>query len=368
MELPETDDFEALFLGDTPLIDVRAPVEFAEGAFPTARNLPLMNDQERHAVGICYKQEGQDAAIELGNTLVAGERREQRIADWRSFAEQQPQGALYCFRGGQRSQISQRWLYEKTGILYPRVKGGYKALRQFLIQALEQTSPQIQPLILGGRTGVGKTLLLQQINDSLDLERLAWHRGSAFGRHATPQPSQINFENALAIALLKHVAAGSAPLLIEDESRNIGSRNIPDIFFDQLKQAPLILLEESLERRIDITLQEYVIEALAEYEALVGAEEGFPAWSMNLRESLNRIKKRLGDVRHQQLDDIMCAAIETHEKTGDVSRHRDWIAVLLGEYYDPMYDYQISKHQKRVVFKGDSNSVLAYLNDLSGHS
>jgi len=361
MELPEIDDFEALFLDDTPLIDVRAPVEFAEGAFPTAHSLPLMNDQERHEVGICYKEKGQEAAVELGNALVAGDLRARRIANWRTFAEQHPQGALYCFRGGMRSQISQRWLYEEAGILYPRIKGGYKALRQFLLQTLEDTSLKIKPLILGGRTGVGKTLLLQRISNSLDLERLAWHRGSAFGRHATPQPSQIDFENALAIALLQHLAAGNAPLLVEDESRNIGSRNIPDVLFDQLKQAPLILLEEPLEQRVEITLQEYVVEALAEYQSLHGLEEGFSVWASNLTDSLSRIKKRLGGARHADISTVMEAALAQHHRQGDISGHREWIAVLLHDYYDPMYDYQIVRHQDRVVFKGNRQAVLSYL-------
>ena len=40
-------------------MDVRAPVEFSKGSFPNAENAPLMNDGERHRVGICYKEKGQ---------------------------------------------------------------------------------------------------------------------------------------------------------------------------------------------------------------------------------------------------------------------------------------------------------------------
>src|SRR5690606_40795119 len=69
---PDTHDYRELFLNDVPLMDARAPVEFSKGAFPGALNLPLMNDQERHQVGICYKQHGQQAAIALGNKLVSG--------------------------------------------------------------------------------------------------------------------------------------------------------------------------------------------------------------------------------------------------------------------------------------------------------
>src|SRR5690554_3117965 len=62
MSRPDTDHFRQLFLNDTPLMDVRAPVEYARGSFPNARNAPLMNDDERHRVGICYKENGQEAA------------------------------------------------------------------------------------------------------------------------------------------------------------------------------------------------------------------------------------------------------------------------------------------------------------------
>lgn len=46
---------------------------------PAAINLPLMNNDERAAVGICYKQQGSDAALALGHKLVAGEIRQQRM-------------------------------------------------------------------------------------------------------------------------------------------------------------------------------------------------------------------------------------------------------------------------------------------------
>ena len=68
--LPLVDDYHQLLLDGTPMIDVRAPIEFATGSLPNAVNLPLMSDEERHQVGICYKEQGQQAAIELGHQLV----------------------------------------------------------------------------------------------------------------------------------------------------------------------------------------------------------------------------------------------------------------------------------------------------------
>ena len=111
-----------------------------------------------------------------------------------------------------RSQISQQWLNDEAGILYPRVRGGYKAMRRFLLDELDVSANEIKPLVIGGKTGVGKTLFLQRFQQAIDLEAMAWHRGSAFGRHATPQPTQIDFENTLSIALIKHrKEAGAKP-------------------------------------------------------------------------------------------------------------------------------------------------------------
>src|SRR5690606_40414899 len=69
---PDTDDYLSLFLNDVPLMDVRAPVEYAKGSFPGTVNAPLMNDEERHRIGICYKEKGQDKAIALRPPVGSG--------------------------------------------------------------------------------------------------------------------------------------------------------------------------------------------------------------------------------------------------------------------------------------------------------
>ena len=71
MTLPTTPASLEIIAANTPLIDVRAPVEFAQGSLPGSVNLPLMVDEERHQVGIAYKQQGQQAAIALGERLVS---------------------------------------------------------------------------------------------------------------------------------------------------------------------------------------------------------------------------------------------------------------------------------------------------------
>jgi len=122
MTLPTTPASLEVIASNTPLIDVRAPVEFAQGSLPGAVNLPLMVDEERHQVGIAYKQQGQQAAIALGERLVSGEIKQARVAAWQAYLAQHPDASIYCFRGGLRSQIAQQWLVDATRTL--AVSGG----------------------------------------------------------------------------------------------------------------------------------------------------------------------------------------------------------------------------------------------------
>ena len=366
MDLPQLDNYPSLFLGDIPLLDVRAPVEFAQGAFPQAHNVPLIDDAERHAIGLRYKQMGQDKAIELGNELVSGETRQVRIEKWIAFTQAHPEGALYCFRGGMRSKISQQWIFEQTGIRYPRIKGGYKALRRFLLHELEDAAQQLQPLVLGGRTGVGKTLVLRQIRQSIDLEAIYRHRGSAFGKHVDPQPGQIDIENTLAIALLKQRAQHYDKLVIEDEAAKIGSRSVPRSLYQSMQQAPLILLEAPLEQRIDSVYEEYIPQALAEHQRVLGETQGFVCWCAQLQSALQKIERRLGGQRYQALRAIMDEALHQQTTYDNPLLHKDWIRILLQEYYDPMYDYQLEKKRERIVFRGEPDAVREYLQKQHG--
>lgn len=363
-----TEDFRRLFLDQVPLMDVRAPVEHAKGAFPGAVNHPLMTDVERQKVGTCYKQQGQQAAIALGHQLVGGKVKAARVEQWQAFARAHPDGYLYCFRGGLRSQIVQQWLAE-AGVEYPRVIGGYKAMRRFLIDTLEQAIVDCPLLLVAGLTGTGKTEVITALDNSLDLEGHAHHRGSSFGRHATPQPSQIDFENRLAIEVLHRREAGERSLVLEDEGRIVGSCSVPLELYRAMQDAPLVWLEDSFDNRVQRILKDYVVDMQAEFALLHPdqPEQAFQALSAHLLGSLQRIRKRLGGERYQQLEGLMSDALATQQRSGDVSDHRGWIETLLNEYYDPMYAYQRSGKEARVVFSGEQAAVIEYLRERASH-
>jgi tRNA 2-selenouridine synthase len=358
---PDNRDFKRLFLADTPMMDTRSPGEFAEGAFPQAVNLPLMLDDERARIGTCYKHEGQQAAIALGHQLLQGAIKKARIAAWLDFAQTHPEGYLYCFRGGLRSRISQQWLQE-AGIDYPRIIGGYKAMRRFLIHQLE-LSAQHRFIVVSGQTGCAKTRLLHGLADAVDLEGLANHRGSAFGKRLGGQPTQIGFENALSIALLKRRhAAPQAAIVLEDESRLIGRIAVPEVLRESLRQAPLVVVQMPLPERVEHTFHNYILRNLADWQAYAGELSGFATFAEELRQNLATLQRRLGGYRHSQLLAEMNAALAEHAR-GNPDAHRFWIEPLLRDYYDPMYAYQLGLKAERVVFRGSYAEVAAYLGE-----
>jgi tRNA 2-selenouridine synthase len=347
-------DFKSVVLNSTPLIDVRAPVEFEKGSFPNAINLPLLNDEERHTIGVCYKLYGNKEAVKLGHKLVSGAVKEERVKAWSNFIKANSDTKLFCFRGGQRSKISQECLAQ-AGYDVSRFKGGYKAFRNYLIDETEESCTHFKPIILGGRTGSGKTILLKTLENSIDLEGLANHRGSSFGKKTTPQPTQINFENSMAYELIQKLDKGLKYLVFEDEGNRIGGLFIPKSFADYLSQAPLIILETPIEQRIEITFDEYVIEAQKMYV------DNLEEWRNEILGAMHRIERRLGSKRHKEVCKTFENAFNLQMKSGSLEAHKEWIETLLSEYYDPMYDYQIQKRFEQVEFRGSSEEIVEYL-------
>lgn len=352
--------FDQLLLDQTPMFDVRAPIEFEKGAFPKVQNLPLMNDDERQQIGTCYKLQGQEAAIALGHELVHGAIKQQRVDAWRSFVSQQPNAVLYCFRGGLRSKVSQQWLAE-VGINIPFVEGGYKALRSHLIERLDSLVEQIPAWVLSGRTGTGKTEILPRFERTIDLEGLAQHRGSSFGKNIGEQPSQIDFENSLAITLMRLHQLAGVGVIYEDESRLIGRCLLPLSLQAKLKASPIMVLEDDFEARVERLRVEYVVKAIAAWQThLADENSAFETFSTDLKQSIFRIRKRLGGAAYKQVDALLDHALEQQSQHQDLAAHKHWISYLLTHYYDPMYDYQLSLKQERVVVKGTALDLVQW--------
>ena len=355
-ELTLIDDIEFIFKNNIPIIDTRAPIEFEKGSFPNAVNMPLMFNEERKEVGTCYKNHGKDKALELGHKLVSGEKKKERVKMWVDFAKKHPNGAIFCFRGGLRSQIAQKWIYENSQISFPKIVGGYKKLRNFLIDNIENSTVKKKFIVVGGQTGCGKTILINEIDNSIDLEGIANHRGSAFGNMTSPQPTQINFENKLSIELIK----SSESIILEDEGANIGSVQIPKSFFNKMSLSPLVLLEAAIEERIKISLEDYVENMLKRYinlDPLTASNNFSNYWER----SLHKIQKRIGLKRYHDLKNDLNLALKNFLNNNDNCYFIGIIEKLLTEYYDPMYSYQISRKKERIIFSGNFQEVKEFL-------
>ncbi len=199
---------------------------------------------------------------------------------------------------------------------------------------------KITPVVIGGQTGCGKTLLLDTLKNTIDLEGLANHRGSAFGNTTTPQPTQINFENALAINLIKKQACSY--LVFEDEGSNVGTVHIPQCVQDKTSQAELILLEASVEERLKVSMDAYVINMHQDF-ILQDIKNGFDNFSNYWLTSLDKIQKRLGLERYQAMLKLVNSALSKYKEQGDPKGFYPVVEELLVGYYDPMYNYQIQK-------------------------
>jgi tRNA 2-selenouridine synthase len=286
------------------LIDARSPSEFAAGHIPGAVNVPILDDNQRHEVGICYKQKGNTAAVELGFQLAGGE-----FADKIRTANTLAQGrrvVVYCWRGGQRSTILS-WLLSTVGLKIQRLEGGYKAFRQY---ANHFFSRSYALMMITGKTGSGKTEILQSLaqagHNVIDLERLANHRGSAFGGiNMPPQPTQEHFENCLAFELAQ---MSGGDVWVEGESRFIGKVRIPDDFFTQMQNCASIQIELPLASRMHRVLEEY-----GHYDREI------------LKEKTQSITKRMGGDKVK----ICLEALDQGDMHG-------WVMPLL-EYYDKTY-------------------------------
>ncbi len=339
----------SIIKNNTPLIDLRAPIEFNKGAMPSSINIPILNNEQRASVGIKYRREGGESAEKLGFHLVKDKKNE-LVYLWKKFIKENPDTHIYCMRGGRRSQIAQSWLNDE-GIDVPLIQGGYKALRQSCIEILNSVNDDEKEwIILAGRTGTGKTAILQDLNSAIDLEGYALHRGSAFGGLAKQQPTVINFENNLASEYIKH---DSKILFLEDECRRIGKLSIPNAWYEKMGKTKIVIIELDIEERISNIAMEYVYKPL---------ENGLSKNELNetLQSSLYKIHKRLGIKLYNEISIKIKSILIDQNKNS----HEEWIKDLLVNYYDPMYDYQLESKKNRCILNGNKSKVINYLNEI----
>jgi tRNA 2-selenouridine synthase len=300
------------------VLDARSPSEYADDHLPGASSTPVLDDEQRARVGTIYKQQSPFAARLIGAALVSrniAELIEQRFADrprdWRPL--------VYCWRGGNRSG-SFATVMARIGWRTSVLTGGYREFRRRVVADLAK--PMALPLhVVAGRTGSGKSLILDRLNalgaQVLDLESLANHRGSVLGLmpHAV-QPTQKRFESLLWDALRRFDP--SRPVFVESESRRVGQCHLPDPLIAAMRAAPCTLIDLPAEQRAALLLDEYR-----------HFTEDVPALFDRLARLVPLHGKR---------------TVDAWQALASAGQWQQFVTVLLSAHYDPAYDRSMARN------------------------
>jgi tRNA 2-selenouridine synthase len=299
-------------------MDVRSPAEFAEDHIPGARNHPVLDNDERARIGVLHAASPFEAR-RLGAALVA-----RNIAKMLevAFAEQPREWKplVYCWRGGQRSRAVAHVLNE-IGWRAVQLDGGYRAYRRHVVARLAVEPARYRFLVVCALTGSGKSQLLRALADAgaqtLDLERIALHRGSLLGEvPGTVQPSQKKFETGVLAALA--ALDPRRPVYVEAESRRIGTVQLPDALLERMRDGETLMLRTPLPHRTALLKCEYG--HFLENPAL-------------LLERLHPLVALHGKAAFSRWESLAAGG--------------DWdalIAELLEAHYDPLYGRSMARH------------------------
>ena len=303
---------------NAPVIDTRSPGEYLKGHIPGAVNIPLFENEERTEIGITYKLQGKETAVKEGLKIV-GPKMATLIEDLEKITHSKSTTVkIYCWRGGMRSS-SMAWLFETAGYECVVLEYGYKSYRNLMTRLFDR----FQIILLGGETGAGKTKVLQELYKAgeqvVDLEKLANHKGSAFGAIGeAEQPTYEHFQNLVIEAFLK--LNQEKRVFLEDESSHIGKVGLPENLWRKMKSSPVVCISVKLQDRIGNLVADY-----GHYD------------KSELESGILKIGKKLGG-QHEK------SAI-ANLQNGDLGA----VAGILLHYYDKTYRFLLEKKRINII-------------------
>lgn len=343
---------EELFQLEHPVvIDIRAPIEFKEGAIPDAINIPLFTDEERQEIGTIYKQTGQEQAKWRAMELVSPKIPVFLQSIKNAAGDTHVQPIIHCWRGGMRSKAVVTFL-DFAGVRAKRLEGGYKAYRQFILKEIPNLIPGMA-VVIHGLTGVGKTEILQILDKRgypvLDLEGMANHRGSIFGGVGLGSGRNQKQFDSLLYKKLNDIN-GAPYFLMEAESKRIGKVTLPDELMIKKMSGINFHVHSSIEQRVCHITKEYIEPYQHE------------SWYFDvIKDSLDKVFRRL---RNADIKKRLEENLENRE-------YKEMIQILLEKYYDPLYDYKRQEYSGEFfdIFAEDpfdaANQIAAQLDQLS---
>jgi tRNA 2-selenouridine synthase len=316
-------DYQSIEKDECCFIDVRSPKEYEESTIPGAVNIPLFDNEERHEIGYVYINESVEKAKKMGIEAVS-KKLPQIYDEVHALDKQHKKLVFFCARGGMRSS-SLCSLLSTLGINAFRLNGGYKGYRKFINEALPKANEGITYLVLHGKTGVGKTEILKELDsrgyDVLDLEYSANHRGSILGNVGLGAPrSQKAFESIVYGILSERK---SDFVFVEAESKRIGDVIIPDFIHRSMVKGCHILIEADLDFRARLLTKEYTKEEQCKEE---------------ISDCLNSLGKYISNEN-----------ISKYKKMVAQGNFEEAAKELMVKYYDPMYLSEIKKYNYKLT-------------------
>ena len=322
MEVQEIEPEDLFGEKDYILVDVRSPSEFSEFHIPGAINVPLFEDEEKRWIGFIYRSQGERQAIEEGRRIGKG-----KLHFLYKIFSQLSSGdksvVVYCWRGGMRSK-GVCTAMAQMGLSLRRLRGGYRAYRNYILSRMGKILGKVRCVVITGRTGSGKTRLIEALKaenyPALNLEKLAKHRGSLFGRVGIKERiSQKMFDSLLFEELNK---LNQPFLILEDESRRIGNIHLPRDLWEAKQRGTFVEIVLPLEERVRIILEDYT---------------STQNWQEEAREALSRLKRYLGPQKSEEAFRLF-----------DQGRYEELVEYLITHHYDRRYrvfkkpDYRLS--------------------------
>jgi len=335
--------------GEARVIDLRSPSEFDLDHLPGARSVPLFGDAERAIIGTLYKRQSPQAAFDEARELARDRIRglvqeicsacdwetsadnfEARLVEMTSGGMELIEGALvsrdagplpddavvfHCWRGGLRSRSVVAFLRSLGFTQAVQLDGGYKSYRREVVRQLD-TAVFPPAYVLRGLTGVGKTLVLRELEAIrpgwvLDLELHAGHRSSILGMVGLDPCNQKTFDSRIAAQLRRGLASC---VVYEGESRKVGDVIVPSSVWASLAGGTNLKLTAPVDYRVDVLIEGYLTTEESRSE---------------LRERLPFIENRLGS---NKWSGELVRRLDNGEE-------RELVELLLELYYDPLYSH-----------------------------
>jgi len=317
--------FESAVENYHQIIDVRSRKEFLEGSIPGAVSMPLFDDDERDVIGTLYRHAGHLQAVDKGFEFV-----EKRLSALvHSFLPYKNKPlTIFCAKGGMRSRSVVN-LLDHFGYDVYQLEGGYKWYRRYIIAYLDDFSPRL--IVVHGLTGTGKTRILQELENAIDLEDLAQHRSSLFGAVDRVPRGQREFESLLVETVR---SLEEEPYFIEGESRKIGRVFMPNRLALAMKNGVCVRVSCSIETRIKRIVEDYPV---ADEKSLDQIEQ-----------ILNSLRQKMG---HREIDRL-CHLLREGNFT-------ELVRTLLLDYYDRRYNNCMSGYSYQLELSSEDISAAA---------